>query len=290
MTIFLIDDVAQVGGSDCVQAFLADDIVGSHSFVAVDCEGVCLGRHGTLEIVSIALRLRNKDSSLKETKVFVVDIGKGRNETLRGKLILALKRLLEDQNVVKVMHDCKKDSDALYHHCGIKLNAVHDTSAFHKVITNERDNKGLNHVLTYNGIDEHSKHNNTVYKFNPCFWARRPLTKSMIDRAAGDVDKLLDVAEKQLADLSTTRGTKQLVDLAYEMSKKNANELRSMHQASGLQCKVPIGRFIGARGSSIKSLQRRTGTLIYEDKRNNTWIVYYRSSNSLHQVKEALGY
>ena len=37
------------------------------------------------------------------------------------------KEVLEDGGVCKIVHDCKADSDALFHILGINLNNVHDT-------------------------------------------------------------------------------------------------------------------------------------------------------------------
>ena len=38
-----------------------------------------------------------------------------------------LKRLLEDEDLIKVMHDCRKASAALFNDLGIRLNNVFDT-------------------------------------------------------------------------------------------------------------------------------------------------------------------
>jgi hypothetical protein len=109
----------------------------------------------------------------------------------------------------------------------------------------------------------------------------------MIDWASSDVDKLFDLAEKQIGDLTDDPST---IDEAYDKSTRKAEDILSMNQEKGLQCKVPVGRFIGKGGSNIRSLQNRTGTLIYQDQRNKTWLVYSNSSHALNQVKEELGY
>lgn len=52
-----------------------------------------------------------------------------------------LKALLEDKTVVKVVHDCRQDSAALYYQKGIKLGNVFDTQVQcvcnHYVMTND---------------------------------------------------------------------------------------------------------------------------------------------------------
>jgi exonuclease 3'-5' domain-containing protein 1 len=37
---------------------------------------------------------------------------------------------LEDGRIKKIIHDCRMDSDALYHRLGITLTNVHDTSCW----------------------------------------------------------------------------------------------------------------------------------------------------------------
>ncbi len=51
--------------------------------------------------------------------------------TAQGDVMQSLKALLEDKTVVKVIHDCRQDSAALYYQKGyqkgIKLESVFDT-------------------------------------------------------------------------------------------------------------------------------------------------------------------
>ena len=47
--------------------------------------------------------------------------------TAQGGVMKSLKALLEDKTVVKVIHDCRQDSAALYYQKGIKLENVFDT-------------------------------------------------------------------------------------------------------------------------------------------------------------------
>ncbi len=47
--------------------------------------------------------------------------------TAQGDVMKSLKALLEDKTVVKVIHDCRQDSAALFYQKGIKLENVFDT-------------------------------------------------------------------------------------------------------------------------------------------------------------------
>ena len=71
--------------------------------IGFDCEGVDLCRHGALCIMQIAF----------PDAVYLVDAIEGGKE-----LIEACKPALESEYVTKVIHDCKRDSEALYFQFG----------------------------------------------------------------------------------------------------------------------------------------------------------------------------
>ena len=95
-----------------------------------------------------------------------------------------LRTLLEHPNVMKVIHDCRKDADALQHHLNIKLVNVHDTSCWHTAITSEVQ-QGLNAVLHYNGLPINNLRDNSIYERVPPFWLDRPMTSQMMAYASG---------------------------------------------------------------------------------------------------------
>ena len=130
--------------------------------VAFDCEGVALSRLGTVELVSVCF------SSME---VFLVDVGGEPDPDI----IKAVKVRFEDIKVTKIIHDCRMDSDALFHLHDIKLNNVHDTSCFHDEITG-REHENLNNVLMHNGVEQNHSRDTNIYRVNPAFWASRPLT------------------------------------------------------------------------------------------------------------------
>ena len=80
--------------------------------LAVDCEGMELSRDGKLTLLTI---------STKE-KAYVFDIMKLGKEAFE----LGLKSLLENKEQTKLMFDCRRDSDAMYHQFGVKLSGVLD--------------------------------------------------------------------------------------------------------------------------------------------------------------------
>ncbi|KAL7552929.1 hypothetical protein ACHAWF_017529 [Thalassiosira exigua] len=210
--------------------------------------------------------------------VYLVDFG-GR---ACPRIVSSVKALFESHGVTKIIHDCKKDCDALHHHHGITLNNVHDTSCFHDAITRTGD-KSLNDVLRFNGIRINSTRDNSVYKYNPRFWSARPLTEKMIDWASSDVDKLFALADEQHKGATSSQRR-----VALDKSAKNTCILRDMHVRSGLKVDSP-GLFIGSGGRNVKSLEKRTGTFIYkESSQNGSWYVYYDNAASLSTVKRSM--
>ncbi len=237
--------------------------------VAFDCEGVNLSRLGSVEIVSICFSAE---------EVYLVDFGKGKCP----KIVEAVKELFECSKVTKIIHDCRMDCDALYHNHGITLNNVHDTSAYHDFI-GYGQNENLNNTLSYYDIRVNDDRDKSVYKSNPNFWATRPLTKKMIDWASSDVDKLFQLAEKQLERISGAQKSS-----AVEKSATYARLARDMHVESGLRVYGNIGMFIGRGGANIRSLERKTGCLIYSDRATNKWFVFYPNDAALNTVKRKM--
>lgn len=239
--------------------------------VAFDCEGVNLCRIGTLELVSICFP--NMD-------VYLIDM----HETPCSRVVKSLKDLFENENVTKIIHDCRMDCDALYHLHDITVVNVHDTSCFHHIIT-YMENKNLNDVLRYNDISVNAERDKSVYRTNPKFWADRPLTERMIDWATSDVDKLFTLADKQLGRISSSSAPRALAK-----STEYSRFTRDMKVKTGLKVTGNTGRFIGRGGANIRSLENRTGTLMYSDRGlyTTTWFVFYKSDTSLEAVKRKM--
>lgn len=131
-----------------------------HSLVAFDSESVNLSRAGTVEIIAFNF------GKLAETdEVFLVDVGtkNGISSSFREKL----KELLESKTVVKVIHDVRMDSDALFHIHDITVDNIHDTGCYHAVLTG-REDISLNAMLSYYGIDSIAR-DRSIYKINPNF-------------------------------------------------------------------------------------------------------------------------
>jgi polyribonucleotide nucleotidyltransferase len=105
----------------------------------------------------------------------------------------------------------------------------------------------------------------------------------MIDWASSDVDKLF-----QLADMQLKRISGSMKSSAIEKSATYATTTRDLKVCTGLVVRGNVGRFIGRGGANIRSLERETGCLVYQDREKNTWFVFYPNETSLNAVKRRM--
>jgi hypothetical protein len=82
----------------------------------------------------------------------------------------------------------------------------------------------------------------------------------MIDWASSDVDRLFELATKQLDCISSDARKASAVRKSNEFIKL----ARDMEVESGLKVSNP-GMFIGRRGANLRSLQKRTGTVVRQE-------------------------
>ncbi|EEF45822.1 egalitarian protein homolog [Ricinus communis] len=166
--------------------------------IGFDCEGVDLCRHGTLCIMQIAF----------PDAIFLVDATQG------GEMLLkACKPALESSYITKVIHDCKRDSEALYFQFGIKLHNVFDTQIAYSLIEEQEGRTklpddyisfvGLLADPRYCGISYLEKEEvRLLLRQDSNFWTYRPLSELMIRAAADDVRFLLYIYHKMIKKLN----------------------------------------------------------------------------------------
>ncbi|KAG6585730.1 piRNA biogenesis protein EXD1, partial [Cucurbita argyrosperma subsp. sororia] len=169
-----------------------------HLVVGFDCEGVDLCRHGNLCIMQIAF----------PDAVYLVDAVQGGEE-----LVQVCKPALESEYVTKVIHDCKRDSEALYFQFGIKLNNVIDTQIAYSLIEEQEGRTKLpdNYISfvslladsRYCGVSYQEKEEvRLLLRQDPLFWTYRPLSELMVRAAADDVRFLLYIYHKMMEKLN----------------------------------------------------------------------------------------
>ncbi|XP_021749629.1 piRNA biogenesis protein EXD1-like isoform X3 [Chenopodium quinoa] len=157
--------------------------------IGFDCEGVNLSHHGALCIIQIAT----------SNAIYIVDVTVGGKE-----LINACKPAIESAYVTKVIHDCKRDSEALYHQFGIKLYNVVDTQIAYALVQEQEGlAQPLDDCISFIGLlADHrfcgisyleKKEIRTLLIQDPMYWTYRPFTEQMINSAVDDVRFLLYV-------------------------------------------------------------------------------------------------
>merc|ERR1711879_586913 len=106
--------------------------------IAVDLEGH-LARKGRISLVQIGTRAG---------AVFIFDTMAIGEYDICSEAAYSFKALLESSKVLKVLHDCRRDSEALFYVLGIRLQHVLDTQAAWALLhPAETRRAGLNVVL-----------------------------------------------------------------------------------------------------------------------------------------------
>lgn len=82
--------------------------------ISLDCEGVNIGAKGTITLIQVGT---------SKGEAFIFDIQECPEIIAEG----GLKSILEDENIIKVIHDCRNDSVNLWQQFGILLRNVFDT-------------------------------------------------------------------------------------------------------------------------------------------------------------------
>eukprot|EP00271_Cylindrocystis_brebissonii_P018315 TRINITY_DN5119_c3_g4_i2.p1 TRINITY_DN5119_c3_g4~~TRINITY_DN5119_c3_g4_i2.p1 ORF type:complete len:332 (+),score=73.97 TRINITY_DN5119_c3_g4_i2:441-1436(+) len=158
--------------------------------IGFDCEGVDLARYGQLCIMQLAW----------EHEVYLVDAVVGGSP-----LMEACRRGLESPYVTKVVHDCKRDSEALYFQHGIKLQGVFDTQIAYTMIEemDDRGDRKIDDSISFVGLLADERYCGVEYdekqevreimRKDKEFWVHRPWTPMMERVAADDVRFLLRI-------------------------------------------------------------------------------------------------
>uniref|UniRef100_A0A7N0V588 3'-5' exonuclease domain-containing protein n=1 Tax=Kalanchoe fedtschenkoi TaxID=63787 RepID=A0A7N0V588_KALFE len=248
--------------------------------IGFDCEGVDLCRHGTLCIMQLAF----------PDALYLVDALMGGE-----KLVKACKPALESTYITKVIHDCKRDSEALYFQYGIKLHNVVDTQIAYSLLEEQEGrkrsadgSKSFVNLLAdprYCGISYPEKEEvRTLLRQDPNFWTRRPLDSLMIRAAVDDVRFLLYIYHKMMEKLNEHS--------MYHLSVRGALYCRCFCHTGGDQADWPpvppvpegmqeeilsvldvppgqMGRVIGRKGATIQSIKESLLRLLWEAKRDH---------------------
>ena len=273
--------------------------------VAVDCEGVNLSRFGSLTLVSVALdpfHIYLFDIIQPDIELQVAQL-----DTLRG--------ILENPVIMKLIHDCHQDSDALLTQQKIRLANVFDTSAciltlqkVKSISLNIKKTKLNDSLKQYDcPVNPNRDAGSNIYKENHAFWAERPLTEFMIAYASGleklllvlffflisklfickgDVGTLFDLHLKLLAEISRSSGSTELLASIMEESNRFLGEFRDLPLS--LQVDVPKNKMwyvIGENGSGIARIESNSKTRVTRSVLQSGFMVYAASDADLQKAK-----
>lgn len=197
--------------ADCEKAI---EEINKNKIVAMDFEGTNLGRYGKICIMQIYTQEANfQNSSNFQNIPNYQNIPNLQNpkdlnrefvenyyifDLMKTSVQKNIYKIIECKKTVKVIHDCREDSSALYNQLGLKLQNVYDLSRAHMLIL-EKERKGDIYQIgfcqllkDYLGIEDDTVNNlkKSMYK-NEKIWEMRPLNKTSIIYALKNVKYLI---------------------------------------------------------------------------------------------------
>lgn len=110
----------------------AADEINSNDIIAVDFEGTNLGRYGKICLMQIYTEIEKKDKVFEKYYIF---------DLLNKSVINSVKKIIENKKTLKVIHDCREDSSALYNQLDIKFENVYDTLRAHMLLLEKKKRK-----------------------------------------------------------------------------------------------------------------------------------------------------
>jgi len=215
--------------------------------LAVDLEGVTLGRNGSITVVTIATI----------DTVYLFDALKLGSQLFRKGL---LKDILENPSAEKLMFDCRHDADALWHLHGVFLDGVLDLQLMDILIRRKNlppesfpihsrkvhmIHKGVERLNGYGAcacyhvadlrseMAKFKEAGKNLFLASKDLWNMRPLTEDMINYCCIDTApmfKMFDVLSGKI--LSKFKGP-EYMERARDASKLYADNLRKMKTYTG---------------------------------------------------------
>lgn len=283
----LIRDVIvldESSSADAISVFEQEFSVDRVSVIALDCEGLNLGRMGKLSLIQLC-------AGVGQT-CYLIDV---LHTTPDAPLVSVLRTVLQQKDICKVIHDCKTDSDALLHLLDIKLCSVHDTSAWNNTLrhwmshtrTDSMDkwicDENLNNTLRRYKLPENTHRDRTVYQTHPSFWLDRPMTEQMIQWASADIRSLFGLRSAQL---HIGKGlSAYCVQICCRHSAYNLRLIREFKNAVIVQIEEQqsISQLVGNKGRRIHDIQKQSHTRMYSiaPASHRLYTVYFNNRNSL---------
>ena len=186
--------------------------------ITMDCEGVNLGRPGgTIRMVQVA--------APKRYVAFLFDLLKC--PALKDHLAFVC--LLQDVNVVKVLHDCRMDVCAIQEYLGARVSPVLDTQVAFSLLKPQqyrKKNVGLADMIRQVVGKNHDLKHLAPHHFDPSAWGTHDLSHDALSYAASDVLLLMEVVQSSLFQ----RLEQDQIRHAMLLSQRRAEEALSQQQ------------------------------------------------------------
>jgi hypothetical protein len=154
--------------------------------IAVDCEGIQLPVLGLVQVKSA------------DHKIYLFRTGINRRLFSDG----GLKELLENPNLIKVMHASSVDCAAIYLE-NVKIRPLYDTCTAHRIIQYQKHGESLgSRMVGYNELCElygvqanpvKDKMKGVMWQKESMFLSKPPLSEEVVFYSAADVESLLDL-------------------------------------------------------------------------------------------------
>ncbi|KAL4229085.1 hypothetical protein ACF0H5_012124 [Mactra antiquata] len=174
--------------------------------IAMAAEGINIGKEGPVTLIQIGTCSGH---------VFIFDILQNLHLIDKGRL----RFLLQDENVMKVVHDCSAVCAALTYQFATNLTNVFDTQIAHLIIQEHKGRRLPSGIKLSEICLQYSEDTSKFFTYDwrtnskaiwmammGNFWALRPLTPEMIEFAAGDVIVLIPNVYRHQSDYIDDNG------------------------------------------------------------------------------------
>lgn len=198
----------------------AAEEINRSEIIAIDFEGTNLGRYGKVCLMQVYVEKKNMNEQSDNIlqKYYIFDL-------LKTSVIKSAQKIIENKKTLKLIHDCREDSSALYNQLGMKLENVYDTSRAHLLLMEKQKKNDIYQVSFAQLINDYLGINDASLSFikkemykNEKIWETRPLSNISIIYALKNVKylyKLYKIFDKLLPKKLGLEKSKEFVNYCY---------------------------------------------------------------------------
>lgn len=205
-----------------------EEIKHSHK-ISIDCEGEDLSRRGSLSTIQI---------KIESGEIFIFDY-----LVLKEKLITCIRKILEDEKILKITWDFRNDNDCLYHKFNIQIKNMIDVQLIEFWSESVLDKHSSQLGREWLKLIQAGKHAwKALYlpslkagkeNINFSEFMNRPISEKLLEYCANDVDIIYEkysLYEKEMTEKDRLFFLKCSEDYARMFSKLNIRKYDKMEQ------------------------------------------------------------